>query len=477
MFTRRCATTAVRKICAHLAVISLALGLSVGVNAQHAIPVRAAPPRAIPPCRSINSPRDLSAIQADSLEVIGQGYDCLRRRYIGGARQMNRTLLQAAFAAIRSQLGHALDGIAEPVLSGSEAADWQAFGTYFKQVTARAPGAIGPLVEGSLEAMAAALDDDHTGYLPPPYMRLEVSTLADTVPVPSLGLITSPIARTTTTLFVTGVIVRSPVADAGIRPGDVIEAVDDQPPLAYGGAGYLRLLIPQIRVPVSLSILRPSTGHRFIARCTPRLMIPPSSEARTVAGTIAYVRLYDFTYDAYRRVRGAIAGLHLGGVLGGLILDLRGNAGGAADQAVRIASMFVHGHTVAVTAGRDGVHRPQQADASVPLVGVPVVVLVDAGSASSSEIVAAAVRDYRAGRVIGERTAGALAGADFFGLVNGGGFEITTERVFGGKGETIDRVGVPPDIRMHATAADLSQGSDPVIDRAVIALQHAGSGA
>jgi carboxyl-terminal processing protease len=184
-----------------------------------------------------------------------------------------------------------------------------------------------------------------------------------------------------------------------------------------------------------------------------------------VAGNIAYVRLYQFTKNASKGVLGSIKGLGPG--VRGVVLDLRGNPGGDADQAARILGAFVHKQVIGVQVAGNGKRDPQRTDDRVALLHMPVSILIDQDSASSSEIVAATVRDYKLGHLVGERSAGALAGAQFYGLADGSGLEVTEAYILGPKGEKIDGIGVTPDSSVKTTAADLSAGHDPALDQAV----------
>jgi carboxyl-terminal processing protease len=232
------------------------------------------------------------------------------------------------------------------------------------------------------------------------------------------------------------------------------------------------LLLPRAGTSETLTVLRPANGQRRQVTLTARTLVTPAVSARVLAGDIAYIRLEEFTTQAATLVTAALRSLHLGAHLRGVVLDLRGNGGGDANQAVRILSAFVHHQIVAIDVNGKGKRTPERTVNSVPLLRVPLVVLTDAGSASSSELVAGAVRDLHAGLVVGTRTAGALAGAEFYGLSDGSGLEITEVRVLGAKGERIDNVGVAPNQQVLATALDLSRGQDPVISRAVADLQQ-----
>src|SRR6185437_1275255 len=120
----------------------------------------------------------------------------------------------------------------------------------------------------------------------------------------------------------------------------------------------------------------------------------PDLSDRVLAKSFYYVRLYSFTKNSTNKILSDIQALQATHDLKGVVLDLRGNGGGLIDGAVRLLSAFVHDKTLFVSVNGAGKQDPQSTDDKVPLLHLPLVVLIDSGSASSSEIVATAVRDY-----------------------------------------------------------------------------------
>jgi carboxyl-terminal processing protease len=432
----------------------------------------------LPACRVLNSPKDLLSGQQTDLQVVHQAYRGLLAHYLAGSALNDRTLLGGTWAALIGQVaGTPAGNIALGALTGHRTQDWAVFARAYTRLSGQlvqAPGVQQSLAEDAMLAMANTLHDNHTAYLPPAYMKPTIEQFTTNTPIPSYGLDTSPLTATTNQIYVTQVFPHSPAAAAALRPGDVIEQVGGAPAIAQGApsAGLVSLLLPVAGTSEGLTVFRPATGQTLQVTLTAHMLVTPVATARILAGDIAYIRLEVFTTQAATQVTAALRGLHLGTRLRGVILDLRGNPGGDADQAVRLLSMFIHHHVVAINVNGSGKRSPQRTVNSVPLLHVPLVVLTDAGSASSSELVAGAIRDLHAGLVVGTRTAGALAGAEFYGLSDGSGLEITEVHVLGANGERIDNVGVAPNQRVLATALDLSQGQDPVIAQAVADLHQ-----
>lgn len=432
----------------------------------------------LPPCKLLNVPKDLVHMHPTDLAVVAQGYRCLLRHYITASQLDDRVLLQGAFKAMTQAFGAYAAGITLPPLTGDRDTDWHAFASAYQALAARfkpVPAIQQLLAENSLLGMAGSLHDDHTGYLPPEQMQGEIAQLNPGVAAPTLGFVTSPLTDTTTTIYITDVFAGTPAA-ANLRPGDILESENGHALIVQGQPdvnALFALLFPRLGHPVTLTILRPRTGARFPVTLTPRSLVTPATTTRVLAGDIAYVKLYAFTTSAAHQVFSAIKGLDLGASLRGVILDLRGDGGGDKDQAIRIISAFVHNAIVGYEVNGRGHRAAQRTDNRVSLLHKPIVVLIDAGSASSSELVAGAVRDYHLGMLVGTRTAGAIAGAEFYGLSDGSGLEVTVDRVLGPLGEKVDGVGIAPNQQYITTAADLSAGRDPVIDEAVRDIKRA----
>ena len=460
---------------------ALLIGLASTAQRGIAPTVARSASASLPLCKGLDSSKDLLSGQQSSLATVKQGYQCLLRHYIADKRLDHRTLLRGGYnavsTALNAQLPGAFDGLSLPPLTGDSTADWQTFAQAYTALIARlqpVPQVLEAVAQICMSGMAGSLHDDHTGYYEPQFMKLIAKQLFDESATPSLGIVTSPITATTTTLYIDDIFPNSPASVAGLRPGDVIQQVGGQPALSGGqlGTSAVSLVLPQIGKPVTLTVQRPATGAQITVTLSPRSMLTPDTSARVLPGNVAYVKLYSFTTHAYTRVMGAMHGLGLGASARGLVLDLRGNGGGVEEQAVQLVSAFVHHATLSYAVDGSGHRDALTTDNKIPLLHLPLVVLIDGGSASSSELVADAVRDLHLGTLVGERSAGDINSAGFYGLSDGSGLEVTEQRVLGAKGEAIDHVGIAPDVQAPLTAAALSAGNDPAISQADALLQH-----
>lgn len=204
-------------------------------------------------------------------------------------------------------------------------------------------------------------------------------------------------------------------------------------------------------------------------------------------GQVGYLRMTQFTDQADEELGIVLRDLLADG-MSGLILDLRGNPGGRLDTAANVASYFLSsGQTVVTIEARRGeVERIEAAPADL-VVDVPMIVLVDGGSASASEILAGALRDHRRAVVVGAQTFGKGSVQSVFGFTDGTGLKLTTARYLLPRGEAINGTGVAPDVvvelsdgeryaqllqahhlrRMDAVGFEARFGFAPVEDRAL----------
>ncbi|MBO4271214.1 S41 family peptidase [Microbispora triticiradicis] len=423
---------------------------------------------------------------ATTIEVVEQAYFCILGNYHSGATLDARSLLAAGFTALTQELdrnGRDLPDAAMPTLTGDPKADWAAFETVYRKITRQVPDLRGKLTVATLEAIVAALDDEHASWAhdvgqPPDYydgdgygLGLEANVNASQADG-NLDAAVPP-------LFVT--IVRGGAAQAaGLCPGDVIESINGSAPFIDGKAtpaiAALYPRYPQAR-PVELSLLRHSTGRRWNVTLQPGLFQRDLADLRVVRSKllddIAYVRVTGFLPDSADRILRAIFRLREGRTLSGVVLDLRGNSSGSTTEATRLLSAFAHGKVTAYHCTAGGTCQSLRTDDTVELLGLPLVVLTDRGCASACEHFASAVKDLRAGRLIGTRTAGMVSGpVQPYLLTDNTVLNLPAKHHLGPNREVVDRIGVPPDHYVPLTPEDAAAGRDPALAAALTLLHR-----
>ncbi|MBP2704219.1 peptidase [Microbispora sp. RL4-1S] len=465
-----------------------AAGLAVLLAAGCAAP---APPRsqasaaAGTACARAQAPPE--AETATTIDVIGQAYFCILGDYYSGATLDARSLLTAGFAALTREInrhGREVPEAIMPALTGDRKADWAAFASAYRKITDRVPDLRDRLAVVTLEAIVAALGDDHARWThdlkrPLDYydgddygLGLETNVTGSQMDGDS-GVALAP-------LFVTAVLGGAARA-AGLRPGDIVEAVNGSAPFVDGEAtpaiGALYPRYPDAR-PVEVRLLRESTGRRWSVTLKPALYPRDLAALQVVRSKlldddVAYVRMTGFSPDSANRVLRAISRLRSGRTLSGVVLDLRGNGGGSPTEANRLLGAFVHGKVTAYQCTAGGACEAGRTDDTVELLGLPLVVLTDRGCASACEHFSSAVKDLHLGRLVGTRTAGAISGpAQAYLLGNNTVLVFPARHHLGPNREVIDRIGVPPDYHVAPTPKDAAAGRDPALARALTLLRE-----
>jgi carboxyl-terminal processing protease len=267
----------------------------------------------------------------------------------------------------------------------------------------------------------------------------------------------------------------SPAERAGVRAGDVLLAVDDEN-LGRGGLDRaVERMRGQTGSTVRLAIAREGEAAplRFELERS-EVHVRTVSTAR-LPGSVGYMRITHFNDETPRDVGERLAELKGAGPLRGLVLDLRGNPGGVLESAVSVADDFLDDGLIVRAEGRAAGARFEMRATDGDLLGdAPIVVLVDRGSASGSEIVAGALRDHRRATLMGERTFGKGSVQTVIPLTGGRALKLTTSRYFTPSGASIHERGLEPDVRL-ATGSPPAGASqpEPATDPAVLAaLQY-----
>ncbi|NPV69654.1 MAG: S41 family peptidase [Firmicutes bacterium] len=235
----------------------------------------------------------------------------------------------------------------------------------------------------------------------------------------------------------------SPAARAGIKAGDRILKVDGKEMYDVSSDKAAEMIRGAAGTQVILTILPASGGNPVDHVLTRENIIMTSVEHRMVADNVGYIELSQFGDNAFIETKAALESLKENGARA-FILDLRGNPGGLLDECVRIAELFVPEGPIVSVVDKDG--KKDIKSSSSTGLGLPLVVLVDGGSASASEIVAGAVQDRKVGTIIGTKTFGKGLVQTLLNLREGSGLRLTTARYYTPSGRSIHGTGIEPDI-------------------------------
>jgi len=253
----------------------------------------------------------------------------------------------------------------------------------------------------------------------------------------------------------------TPAEKAGIKPGDYITAVNGQSVLGLTVNDAVKQMRGKVGETVMLTIAREKSDP-FDLKLV-REIIQPKSVTFHAEGDYGYVRLASFNEKATDEVKDAIEALRAKNPhLKGIVLDLRNNPGGLLDQAVGVSDLFLNGGEIVSQRGRD-IHSIERYNAKpgVKLAGLPVVVLINSGTASAAEIVAGALQDRHRAQLVGLTSFGKGSVQTVIPLRDGldGAVKVTTARYFTPSGRSIQRTGIEPDLEVAETreqAADAS---------------------
>ncbi len=245
----------------------------------------------------------------------------------------------------------------------------------------------------------------------------------------------------------------TPAQAAGIRSGDVIIAIDDVPVDHDNLADTVSRMRGQVGSRVKLTVIRGDESHDFsLLRANVHV---ESVRAHLLDDGVGYARVTQFSESTSRDLKRALRSLEerRGAALAGLVLDLRNNPGGVLDAAVDVSDLFLEEGLIVSAEGRSEEARfSHSARRGDLLRGAPLVVLVNGGSASASEIVAGALQDNHRATILGTATFGKGSVQTVMPLSNGHAIKLTTSRYFTPSGASIHETGIRPDVIIEQPA-------------------------
>ncbi|MGE5224925.1 MAG: S41 family peptidase [Omnitrophica WOR_2 bacterium] len=318
------------------------------------------------------------------------------------------------------------------------------------------------LMRGAIRGMLESLGDKHTSYMDPDQYRQ--ATIPLTQEYEGIG---AWVDTSTPFLTITSPMPGFAAEKAGIKAGDVVIAVDGQDMTGVDGNLVLRKILGPEGTQVKLTIRRQGVEKPFDVTVKREKISIPSVSGKQLDNRIAYIQIYQFAENTREELRKILQDL-LASHPAGLIIDLRNDGGGYLKTAIEVTSEFLDEGTILQEVYGDGKQQNYVALGGGLATKIPLVILINEGSASASEIVAGAVQDYGRGKLVGVTSYGKGTVQDWSTLSNDqGAVRITIARWLTPKGRQINEVGLKPDVEVQKTPEDTQVQRDPQLNKAV----------
>jgi len=298
----------------------------------------------------------------------------------------------------------------------------------------------------AIRDMLANLDDSYTRFLEPKeFNQMRIDTSGELTGV-GIQIVKD---KESDDLIIISPIEGTPAFDAGIKARDKILSIDDISTEGMNIEDAVKLIRGQRGTKVKLEILR---GAQSFFKTLSREKIEIKSVSSKVNQTkkgllIGYVRIKQFNANASKETRDAIKDLETKKVAG-YVLDLRSNPGGLLESSIDISRHFINKGVIVSTVSKDGLKETKKGNGQA-LTKKPLVVLVNEGSASASEIVSGAIKDNKRGKLVGKKTFGKGLVQSMRTLVDGSGLTVTVAKYLTPNGTDINKSGIIPDIEVR----------------------------
>ena len=304
------------------------------------------------------------------------------------------------------------------------------------------------LMNNAIEGMVKTLDP-YSAYLTPERFReLEIGTSGE------FGGVGMEVSEEKGVLTVITPIEGSPAQKAGIKPRDQIIEIEGKSTQGMVVQEAVKLMRGPIGTPVKITVRRAGLAKPLNFTLVRDKIIVKSVKSKLLKNGIGNVRLTQFQDHSAQELRAAVKGLEAqnGKELNGLVLDLRNNPGGLLAEAIDIVDEFIDSGLIVSVRGRTPDQtRTYYATKNGTFRSFPVVVLVNDGSASASEVVAEALQDSKRAVILGTKTFGKGSVQTIIKLDDGSGLKLTTAKFYAPSGRSINEVGVTPDIKVENT--------------------------
>lgn len=323
------------------------------------------------------------------------------------------------------------------------------------------------LMQGAISGMLDSLGDEHTSYMDP-----HVYTQATSSMEGSYDGIGAWVDSTGDYLAIVSPMPGSPAEEVGLKPGDLVIAIDGEDMTGIDGDLVIRKVLGEAGTTIELTIRRKGESEPLIFEITRAHITIPSVEGELLEDNIGYVRIYTFGSNTTSELRATLKDLLDEGAEG-FIVDFRNNGGGLLVTAIQVASEFIPGGEVVLYEqygnGTRDTHKATRGGLATDL---PLILLMNEGSASASEVVAGAIQDLGRGELVGVTSFGKGSVQNWIPLNNDqGAVRVTIAKWLTPDERTIHGVGLTPDVVVEITDEDIEAERDPQRDKAVELMQ------
>jgi len=321
------------------------------------------------------------------------------------------------------------------------------------------------LFYGSLKGMAAAVNDPYTVFMDPTDAKEFADDLAGTFE--GIG---AEVGMRNDTITIIAPLDGMPAQKAGLRAGDKVYAIDGKSTIGLTVDEAVKAIRGKKGTQVKLTILRGSGAKVQDISITRDTIIVKSVKTEMRSDGIFVIKVTNFNDDTLNLFNVAVSEALLKSPKG-IILDLRNNPGGYLDTAVAMASEWVEAGPVVAEQFSDNKRNEYPSNGRARLKNIPTVVLVNGGSASASEIVAGALRDYKKATLVGEQTYGKGSVQSLQDLSDGSALKITIAKWLTPAGDAINEKGIAPSVVIKLEQKDVDKNVDPQMNKALELLK------
>ena len=345
---------------------------------------------------------------------------------------------------------------------------WEAYHTLQDKFVNKEKLDVQKMIYGAISGMVKSLEDPYTVFFPPQEAKRFEEDVKGTFE--GVGM---EIGIRKGQLQVIAPLEGTPAQKAGLRAGDKILKIDEESTVDIAIEKAVNLIRGPKGTQVSLTIFREGWEEVKEFKITRAVIEIPSLKWEIKQDDVAYLKLYHFTEKAGSDFRIAAFEI-LNSPAKKIILDLRNNPGGYLEVAQDIAGWFLEkGQIVAIEDFGEGKEQNEYfAEGPSRLLEYPLVILINEGSASGSEILAGALRDNRGTILVGEKTFGKGSIQELEKLRGGSSLKITIAKWLTPRGELISDIGLEPDLKVEMTEEDYEQDRDPQLDKAIEVIRE-----